>query len=155
MPNLRELTLEFPLEVLSEAGFPLALLGKDGSLRFLRQDTYGFQITYHGRTAETSAFKKRIMEQYEAVRGVHKLSRTDKDGLETLLLRGRWLRNGSVERRTQAAKTLRALGACQNYLLRPPEFVGEKLRVAIEAEQSKISRLLARFDRLKVEYSIS
>jgi hypothetical protein len=155
MPNMREITLEFPLKVLSEAGFPLALLGKDRSLGFLRPDTYGFQITYQGRTAETSAFKKRIMEQYEAVRGVHKLSRTDKDGFETLLLRGRWLRNGDVEKRTQAAKTLRALGACQIYLLRPPEFVGEKLRVAIEAEKSKIGRLLARLDRLKVEYRIS
>jgi hypothetical protein len=155
MPNLRELTLEFPLEVLSESGFPLVLLGKVGSLGFPRQDTYGFQITYQVQAAEVSAFKKRIMEQYEAVRGVHKLSRTDKDGLETLLLRGRWLRNGGVERRGQAAKTLRALGACQAYLSRPSVVSGKKLRVAIRGERSKIGKLLARIDRLKVEYSIS
>ncbi|OLD13647.1 MAG: hypothetical protein AUI50_02655 [Crenarchaeota archaeon 13_1_40CM_2_52_14] len=58
------------------------------------------------------------MEQYEAVRGVNKLSRGDKDGFETLLLRGRWLRNGGKDRRGQAAKTLRALGACQVCLSR-------------------------------------
>jgi hypothetical protein len=155
MPNLPELTLEFPLEVLSESGFPLVLLGKNRFLGFLRQDTYGFQISHKVLVAEVSAFKKRIMEQYEAVRGVHKLSRTDKDGLETLLLRGRWLRNGGVERRTQATKTLRALGACQIYLLRPPELAGKKLRVAVRGDESKIGKLLARFDKLKVEYRIS
>jgi len=155
MPNKREITLEFPLKVLSEAGFPLALLGNNRSIGFLRQDTYGYQISYKVPTTEISSFKKRIMEQYESVRGVERLSRAHKDGLETLLLRGRWLRNGGVERRSQAAKTLRALGACQIYLSRPQEVVGEKLRIAMEAERSKISRLLARFDRLKVEYRIS
>ena len=95
------------------------------------------------------------MEQYEAVRGVERLSRANKDGLETLLLRGRWLRNGGVERRSQAARTLRALGACQIYLLRPQEVVGEKLRVAMRGQESEIGKLLARIERLKVEYSIS
>jgi hypothetical protein len=152
MPDMRQLTLEFPLEILSEAGFPLALLKKDRSLKFPRQDTYGFQISYKVQTAEISAFKKRLMEQYEAVRGVERLSRADKDGLETLLIRGRWLRNGGRDLRDQAAKTLRALAASQSYLLRPPELVGEKMRVAIEGEQSKIKRLLERFDKLKVAY---
>jgi hypothetical protein len=156
MPNLRELTLEFPLEVLSESGFPLVLLGKNRFLGFLRQDTYGFQISHKVPVAEVSAFKERIMEQNEAVRSVSKLSQADKDGIETLLLRGRWLRNGGgKERRGQAAKTLRALGACQAYLSRPSVVSGKKLRVAIRGERSKIGKLLARIDRLKVEYSIS
>jgi hypothetical protein len=152
---MRQLALEFPLEILSEAGFPLALLKKGESPRFLRQDTYGFQISYQVQTAGISGFKKRIMEEYETVRGVKRLSRADKDGLETLLLRGRWLRNGGTERRAQAARTLRALGACQVYLSRSPELLGGKLRVVIRGEQSKIGKLLARIDRLKVQYSIS
>jgi len=131
------------------------MLKKDRSLRFLRQDTYGFQVSCKVRTAETSAFKKRIIEEYEAVRGVKKLYRTNKDGLEALLIRGRWLRSGGRDSRGQAAKTLRALGACQIYLSRSPEYVGERLRVAIEGEQSKIRQLLARLDRLKVAYRIS
>jgi hypothetical protein len=156
MPNVRQqLTLEFPLAILAESGFPLALLRKGRSLRFLRQDTYGFQISYEVQTAETSAFKKRIMEQYGAVRGIDSLHRANKDGLETLLIRGRWLRNGGKDRRGQAAKTLRALGSCQVYLLRPAELLGKKLRVAMKGEQSKIGKLLARIDRLKVAYRIS
>ncbi len=91
MPNTRQLTMEFPLEVLSESGFPLALLSIARFLRFLRQDLYGFQISCKVQTAEISAFKKK-WEQYEAVRGVEKLHRANKDGLETLLIRGRWLR---------------------------------------------------------------
>ena len=148
--------MEFPLETLAESGFPLALMRKGRSLRFLRQDTYGFQISYEVQTAETSAFKKRVIEQYEAVRGIDSLHRAKKDGLETLMLRGRWLRNGgSKAKRGQAAKTLRALGACQAYLSRPSVVSGKKLRVAMRGERSKIGKLLARIDRLKVDYSIS
>jgi hypothetical protein len=154
MPNMRQLTVELPLEVLSESGFPLALLKIGRFLRFLRQDLYGFQISCKVRTAEISAFKKR-WEQYESVVRVVQLYRANKDGLETLLIRGRWLRKGSVNSRDQAAKILRSLSNCQKYLLRPPEVVGKKLRVAIEGEQSKIGQLLAKFDKLKVPYRIA
>jgi hypothetical protein len=155
MPNTLQLTIEFSLEVLSESGFPLALLRKPRFLWFLRQDTYGFQISCKVPTAEIPAFKKRLMEQYEAVTGVKRLYPVDKDGLETLLIRGRWLRNEGVNKRDQAAKMLRSLSACQTYLFRPSKVVGKKLRVAIEGEQSKIEQLLARFDRLKVSYRFS
>ena len=151
MPKMRQLTLEFPLEVLSESGFPLALLRTARFLRFLRQDTYGFQISYQVQTAKISAFKKKL-EQYKAVTGIKRLYPVDRDGLETLLIRGRWLRNEGVNRRDQAAKMLRSLSNCQNYLLRPPEVVGKKLRISIKGEQSKIRQLLKRFDRLKVPY---
>ncbi len=57
--------------------------------------------------------------------------------------------------RDQAAKILRSVSNCQVYLLRSPEVVGEKLRVAIEGKQSKITQLLARFDKQKVPYSIA
>ncbi len=80
MPNMRQLTLEFPLKVLSESGFPLASLREARFLGFLRQDLYGFQISYMVPTAEVSAFKKRLMEQYEAVRGVERLYPVNKDG---------------------------------------------------------------------------
>src|SRR3979411_521428 len=91
MPNKLQVTLEFPLEVLSESGFPLVLLRKARFLRFLRQDTYGFQINYEVRTAEALEFKKRLRERYEAVVHMETLHR-NKDGLETLLIRGRWTR---------------------------------------------------------------
>lgn len=149
---MQRLTIEFPLDVLSEAGLPPALLRKTRSLRFLRQDLYGFQISCRVQTAEISAFKKKF-EQYDAVRGVERLYRVNKDGLETLLIRGRWLKHGRKNsREDQAAKILRSLSDCQIYLLRAPEVVGEKLRVAIGGEQSKISQLLARFDKRKVPY---
>lgn len=151
MPNTQQFTVEFPLEVLSESGFPLALLRTARFLRFLRQDTHGFQVSYQVPTGKVSAFKK-MLEQYGAVTGVKTLYRVDRDGLETLLIRGRWSRNGGVNRRDQAAKMLRSLSVCQNYLVRPPEVVGKKLRVAIEGEQSKIRHLLARFDKMKVSY---
>ncbi len=153
MPNVRQITVEFPLEVLSEAGFPLALLRVAPFLRFLRQDPYGFQIICKVQTAGTSAFKNK-WEQFEAVLGVERLYRANKDELETLLIRGRWLRKGSVNSRDQAAKILRSLSNCQKYLLRPPEVAGEKLRVAIEGEQSKIRQLLAKFDKTRVPYRI-
>ena len=60
------------------------------------------------------------------------------------------MKRESRNSRDQAAKTLRSLRACQIYLLRSPEVVGEKLRVAIEGEQSKIKQLLAKFDKRKV-----
>src|SRR5712692_2210458 len=151
MPNLRQITVEFPLEVLSEAGFPVALLRVARFLRFLRQDPYGFQISCKVPTAEFSTFKNK-WEQYESVVSVNKLYRANKDGLETLLIRGRWLRKGSVSNRDQAAKILRSLSNCQKYLLRPPEVAGEKLRVAIKGEQSKIRQLLAKFDKTRVPY---
>ena len=151
---MRQLTLEFPLEVLSEAGFPLDLLGTARFLKFLHQDLYGFQISCKVPTAKISAFKKR-WEQYEAVSRIERLYPVDKDGLETLFMQGRWLRKGHVRERDQAPKILRSLSSCQKYLLRPPEIVGEKLRVAIEGEQSEISRLLARFDKGKVPYGIA
>ena len=154
MPNVRQITVEFPLEVLSEAGFPVGLLRVTRFLRLLRQDPYGFQISCKVQTAEISAFKKK-WEQFEAVLGVERLYRANKDGLETLLIRGRWLRKGSVNSRDQAAKILRSLSNCQKYLLRPPEVVGKKLRVAIEREQSKIRQLLAKFDKQKVPYRIA
>ncbi len=154
MPNVRQITVEFPLEVLSEAGFPVALLRVARFLRFLRQDPYGFQISCKVQTAEISAFKKK-WEQFEAVLGVERLYRANKDGLETLLIRGRWLRKGSVNSRDQAAKILRSLSNCQKYLLGPPEVVGKKLRVAIEREQSKIGQLLAKFDKTRVPYRIA
>jgi len=154
LPNMRQLTLEIPLKVLSECGFPLALLRKARFPRFLRQDPYGFQISCKVPTAEISAFKKRFREQYEAVR-VERLYRDNKDGLETLLIRGPWLKRESRNSRDQAAKTLRSLRACQIYLLRSPEVVGEKLRVAIEGEQSKIKQLLAKFGKRKVPYRIA
>src|SRR6266702_7726388 len=156
MPNVRQITVEFPLEVLSDAGFPLALLRVARFLRFLRQDLYGFQIGCKVQTAGISAFKRK-WEQFEAVLGVERLYRADKDGLETLLILGRrrWLRKGSVSSRDQAAKLLRSLSNCQKYLLRPPEVVGEKLRVAIEGEQSKIGQLLAKFDKTRVPYRLA
>src|SRR5713101_5044309 len=154
MPNVRQITVEFPLEVLSEAGFPVALLRVARFLRFLRQDLYGFQIGCKVQTAGISAFKRK-WEQFGAVLGVERLYRADKDGLETLLIRGRWLRKGSVSSGDQAAKILRSLSNCQKYLLRPPEVAGEKVRVAIEGEQSKIRQLLARFDKTRVPYRIA
>ena len=154
MPNLRQITVEFPLEVLSEAGFPVALLRVARFLRFLRQDPYGFQISCKVPTAEISAFKNK-WEQYEGVVSVNKLYRANKDGLETLLIRGRWLRKGSVSSRDQAAKILRSLSNCQKYLLRPPEVAGEKLRVATKGEQSKIRQLLAKIDKTRVPYRIA
>lgn len=150
---MRQLILEFPLEVLSKSGFPITLLSKSESPRFLRQDTYGFQISFKVQASQVSSFKKKLMEQYEAVRGVENLSRANKDGLETLLIRGRWSRKGSAGRRSQAAKTLRSLSASQKYLLKRPEVVGEKLRVSIEGKDSEIRKLLARIDRLKVPYT--
>ena len=81
-----------------------------------------------------------------------RLSRNEKDELETLLIRGRWLRNRSRKERDQAAKTLRCLGGCQDYLLRPPQVVGKTLRVSIGGERSKIMQKFARFDRLEVPY---
>ncbi len=151
MPNMRQLTLEFPLEVLSESGFPLALLRIARFLRFLRQDLYGFQISCKVQTAEVSAFKKRC-EQYESVLRVERLYRANKHGLETLWIQGRWLKKGGVNSRDQAAKTLRSLSNCQKYLLRSPEVVGEKLRVAVGGGESEIRQLLARFDKMKVPY---
>ena len=153
---MRQLILEFSLEVLSELGFPTSLLSKSESLRFLRQDTYGFQISFNVQASQVSSFKKTLMEQNEAVRGVEKLSRANTDGLETLLIRGRWLsRNGSVNSRSKAAKTLRSLSASQKYLLKRPEIVGEKLRLSIEGKESEIRMLLARIDRLKVPYNMA
>ncbi len=154
MPNTRQLTVELPLEILSAAGFPLALLQVARFLRFLRQDTYGFQISCKVQTAEVAAFKQRS-EEYESIVHVKRLYRVNKGGLETLWIQGRWLRKGGVNSRDQAAKMLRALSACQMYLLRSPEVVGEKLRVAIAGEQSKITQLLARFDKSKVPYRIA
>jgi hypothetical protein len=154
MPDARQLTVELPLEVLSEAGFPVALLRVARFLRFLRQDLYGFQISCKVPTAEISAFKNK-WEQYESVVSVNKLYRTNKDGLETLLIRGRWLRKGSVNSRDQAARFLRSLSNCQKYLLRPPVVVGKKLRVAMEREQSRIGQLIAKFDKQKVPYRIA
>ena len=155
MPNIRQVTMEFSLEVLSECGFPLALLGKARSLRFLRQDTWGFQVSFKVQPARISPFKKKLKEQYEAVTGIQPLYPSDKDGLETLLIRGRWLRKTSVHRRDEAAKTLRSLSSCQAYFLRSPEVVGEKLRVSIGREQSKIEQMLAKFDKLKVPYHVA
>ncbi len=154
MPNMRQLTMEFPLEVLSESGFPLALLRIARFLGFLRQDLYGFQISCKVQTAEISAFKKK-WEQYESIVRVLRLYPANKDGLETLLIRGRWLRKGSLNSRDQAAKILRSLSKCQKYFLLSPEVVGEKLRVAIAGEQSKITQLLARFDKSKIPYRIA
>ncbi len=150
---MRQLTIEFPLEVLSEAGLPLPLLMEARFLTFLRQDLYGFQISCKVQMVQVSAFKEKF-EQYEAVRRVERLYRVNKDGLETLLIRGRWL---SKERRNrdQAAKILRSLSNCQIYLLRSPEVAGGKLRVAIGGKQSKISQLLAKFDKLKVPHRIA
>ncbi len=153
MPNTRQLTMEFPLEFLSEAGFPVDLLRIARFLRFLRQDLYGFQLSCKVQTAEISAFKK-TWEQYESVVRIVRLYQADKDGLETLI-RGRWLRKGSVSSRDRAAKILRSLSKCQPYLLQSPEVVGEKLRVAIAGGQSKITQLLARFDKSKVPYRIA
>ncbi len=147
--------MEFPLELVSECGFPLALLRKARFLRFLKQDTHGFQVGFKVQTTSISAFKKKLKEQYEAVTGIHPLYPSDKDGFETLLIRGRWLRKNSVHRRDQAAKTLRSLSSCQAYFLRPPRVVGEKLRVSIGAEQSKIEQMLAKFDKLKVPYRVA
>jgi hypothetical protein len=39
--------------------------------------------------------------------------------------------------------------------LASPEVVGEKLRVSMGSEQSKIRRTLARFDERKVPYSVA
>ncbi len=139
---------------MSESGFPVALLKTARFLRFLRQDSYGFQITCKVHTAKISAFKKR-WEQYEAVHGVERLYRINKDGLETLLVRGAWSKKVGVNTRGQAAKILRSLSKCQNYVLRSPEVVGEKLRVAIGGEHSEIRQLLARFDKVKVPYRIA
>jgi hypothetical protein len=146
--------MEFALEILSESGFPLVLLRKARFPRFLRQDTYGFQISYQVRTAEVLEFKKMLRERYEAVVHIETLHR-NKDGLETVFIRGRWARKGGLKRRDQAAKTLRSLSDCQRYLSRSPEVVGEKLRVSIRGEQSKIRRTLARFDERKVPYSVA
>ncbi len=150
---MRQLTIEFPLEVLSEAGLPLLLLREARFLTFLRQDLYGFQMSCKVQMVQVAAFKEKF-EQYEAVRGVERLYRVNKDGLETLLIRGRWL-NKESRTRDQAAKILRALSNCQRYLLRSPEVVGGKLRVAIGGEQFRISQLLAKFDKLKVPHRIA
>lgn len=155
MPNMLQVTMEIPLAVLSESGFPLALLGKGRFLRFLRQDPYGFQVSYKVPTAEVSEFKKRLREQYEAVLGMERLHRNDEDGLETLLIRGRWMHKRSLKRRDQAAKTLRSLSGCQAYFLRSPKVVGENLWVSIGGEPSKIRQRLAKFDKLKVPYSVA
>ena len=151
---MRQLTLEFPLEVLSASGFPLDLLRVARSLRFLHQDTYGFQLSCKVRTARVAAFKSR-WEQYEAITRVKKLHPADEDGLETLFIQGRWIRRGNVSKRDQAPKILRSLSKSEKYFSRSPEVVGKKLRVAIEGKQSEIEQLLARFDKLKVPYRIA
>ncbi len=57
--------------------------------------------------------------------------------------------------RDRAAKILRSLSKCQTYLLQSPEVTGEKLRVAIGGEPSKIRQLLARFDKQRAPYRIA
>jgi len=155
MPRVLQATIEFPLEGLSEAGFPLLLMRKARFLRFLRQDLYGFQISYTVRASETSAFKERLRRRYEAVQGIGRLSLDEQDDLETLLIRGRWLRSRSMHDRDQAAKTLRSLAGCQDYFLRSPQVAGKQLRISIEGERSKIMQTLARFDRLEVPHHVS
>lgn len=155
MPKNPQVTLEFPLEVLSKSGFPIVLLRNARSLTFLRQDTYGFQVSYTVPTAEVSGFTERLRKRYEAVLHIGTLHRDDKDGLETVLIRGRWLRKGGLERRNRAAKTLRSLSDCQRYLVRPSKVVSGKLRVSIGANRPKINRMLARFEERKVPYRVA
>src|SRR6266568_5670443 len=126
----------------------------NAGIDFVINDLYGFQISCKVPTAEISAFKKK-WEQYESILRVVTVYRADKDGLETQLIRGRWLRKGDVNSRDRAAKGLRSLRACQKYRLRSSGVVGKNLRVAIGAEQSEIRQLLARFDKQKVRYRIA
>jgi hypothetical protein len=155
MPKVLNATIELPLEGLTKAGFPIVLLRKASVLRFLKQDPYGFQLSYQVRTSETSAFKQRLQRQYEAVKGIERLSWDGKDDLETLFIRGRWARTRSVKERTRAARTLRSLAGCQDYFLRPPQVVGKNLRISIGGERSRILQKLARLDQLKVPHRVA
>jgi hypothetical protein len=150
---MREVIVEFPLEVLSQSGFPSALVRRDRSLKFLHLDVNGFQVSCKIPTSELSAFKKRFRGQYKALR-IKRLHRNSEDGLQTLLIRGRWTME-SVNRRDKRVKLLRLFAECQVYLLRSPEVVGEKFRVALGGEPLRIRQMLKEFDRLKVAYRIA
>jgi hypothetical protein len=150
-----QVTIDFSLEGLSKSGFPLSLLRRARFLRFLRQDLYGFQVSYTVRASGASAFKQRLQRQYEAVQGMQRLSWDDKAELETLLIRGRWLSSRNTVERDQAAKTLRCLAGCQAHFQRPPQLNGNSLRVSIVGERSRVMRMLARFDRLKVPHKVA
>jgi hypothetical protein len=106
------------------------------------------------KVAETLAFKRRLRQRYEAVQGMERLSWDEKAGVQTLLIRGRWLRSRSRIERDQAAKTLRCLAGCQDLFSRPPQVVGKKLRISMRGERSKITRKIARFDKLRVPYRV-
>lgn len=155
MPAMLQVTVELPLGSLSEAGFPVVLLRSARRLRFLRQDRYGFQVSYGVQASRTLAFSRRLRRQYESVQGTQRLSWDEQDGRETLLIRGRWTRHLSVKERDRAAKTLRALSGCQDQFVRTPQVVGKTLRVSIAGERSRIMRALARFDRLKVPHRVA
>lgn len=155
MSGMLQVTVELPLGSLSEAGFPVTLLRRARWLRFLRQDRYGFQVSYRVQAPKTSAFGKRLRRQYESVQGIQRLSWDEQDGRDTLLIRGRWARHMSVRERDRAAKTLRALAGCQDQFARSPRVVGKTLRVSIAGERSRIMRTLARFDRLKVPHRVA
>jgi hypothetical protein len=154
MAKMLRATVEFPLDVLAECGFPLVLLRKAQFLNFLRQDRYGFQISYEVPTAQVAAFTNKLLGQYEAVLRVEPLPRRNEDGRKTLFMQGRWLREGGLERRDRAAKTLRSLFDCQTSLVRPPQVVAGKVRVSMLGEVSRLKRMLARFEQRKVPFRI-
>ena len=153
MPKVLQATPEIPLEGLSASGFPMTLLRKARSLKLLRHDTYGFQISYTVQAAETSAFQERLRRRYEAVLGMKTLSRDEKARTETLFIQGRWL-SRTKKARERAAQTLRSIGTCHDYFVRPPQVVRDKLRISIEGKPSRIRQRLAKFDQLEIPHRV-
>ena len=69
MPKFLQVTLEFSLEGLSDSGFPIVLLRNADRLRFLRQDAFGFQVSYAVPKAEVPEFQERHRNRYDTVVG--------------------------------------------------------------------------------------
>ena len=146
--DLRQVTVDIPLESIPLDIVPMELRRKASVIRFLRLDLGGFLFTCRVPENAARSLVNSLRRHYRGL-GIGRMA-TTREGREIIRVSGEWRdgRGTGGSAPGSISGQLKAFDGIQAFFLRPPEVVGESIRVTLVGSPESlrhVQEILSRF----------
>jgi len=157
---MRQVTIDYPIDILPPGMIPKELLALTPSIRFLRLDSNGFLFTFRVALEKYKSAMKSLRRHYtEVQRGPIRIAH---EGQGVLVVGGSWVQDGQylwndykgyLSRKHDFSNWME-LYQNKTFLLRPPETCGNSIRFIFACDSEVLKGVVKMLKSLNLPYKV-
>jgi HTH DNA binding domain len=159
---MRQVTVDFPVDIMPPGLVPQKLLSVTSSVRFLRLDFMGFLFTCRVQESALKETLKFLKGHYRQVqKGAVKVSH---EGQGIILVSGCWVQEGTHEylwnddkgylNQEKKFSKLMAMYQTRTFFLKSPEIIGNNIRFVMVGDPESIKTLEEALNEVSIHYKV-